>query len=430
MKRNAARRGPIETIESKGIKIPLYDAGSGKVLLSFYAEGKRKLVKCRNLEAAREEARAKIAELTKGIAHVGAAFTLRQTAAIADATEILRAINVPLSQAVREYAEGYKILGRQPLVLKACQHYRDFIEEQKRKAELIPIKLPALVEKFMEDIRERKKSRRYTLDMQARLAKAAQFFNGFVADIKADDVDLWLASMKGVSGRTKNNYRAALGTLLAFARKKKHLPRGQAIEVEFSTRYDSRGERAIGVYSPQQLATLLTNIERRFVPHVALAGFAGLRSAEIVRLEWPEVRFEQGVIEVKASKAKTASRRLAPLLPVCAAWLLPLRKNSGPVLEGIHDEFALATYFKRAVDAIADGQGKPLVRIIHNGLRHSYITYRMATEKSAAAVALEAGNSPRMIFEHYRELATEAVGRQWFNVLPIADEKILSLPAA
>ena len=71
---------------------------------------------------------------------------------------------------------------------------------------------------------------------------------------------------------------------------------------------------------------------------------------------------------------------------------------------------------KRFVDAIMDGQGKPLVKIVHNGLRHSFITYRMATEKSAAAVSLEAGNSPRMIFQHYRELATEAQGRAWFNV--------------
>ena len=79
MKTSATREKgkPIETIESKGVKIPLYDAGDGKVLISFYAEGKRKLVKCKSLEAAREEAKVKIQELTKGTAHVG---TLTPTA--------------------------------------------------------------------------------------------------------------------------------------------------------------------------------------------------------------------------------------------------------------------------------------------------------------------------------------------------------------
>jgi integrase len=110
------------------------------------------------------------------------------------------------------------------------------------------------------------------------------------------------------------------------------------------------------------------------MPFVAIGAFAGLRSAEIVRLEWQEIRFTQNVIEIKASKAKTASRRLVPILPVLAEWLSSVRKESGRVLVGVKDEFALATQFKRAVDAIADENGKPLVKIFHNGLRHSFIT--------------------------------------------------------
>ena len=89
--------------------------------------------------------------------------------------------------------------------------------------------------------------------MQARLARAAQAFTDRIANIKSDDVDDWLKSMKGVSGRTKNNYRAALGTLFAFARDKGYLPRKQKSEVEFSVRYDDKGSE-IGVYSPEQLS--------------------------------------------------------------------------------------------------------------------------------------------------------------------------------
>ena len=35
-----------------------------------------------------------------------------------------------------------------------------------------------------------------------------------------------------------------------------------------------------------------------------------------------------------------------------------------------------------------------------------------------AEVALEAGNSPTMIFRHYRELATEAEAKDWFGIVP------------
>ena len=253
--------------------------------------------------------------------------------------------------------------------------------------------------------------------MQARLNKAKETFSGNVADIQSTDINLWLKEMKHTTGRTKNNYRSALATLLAYAREEGYLPRGVQTEAEFSKRYDGKGGE-IGIYTPQKLQTLLFKIEPRLVPFVAIGAFSGLRTAEIVRLEWPEIRFAQNVIEIKASKSKTASRRLAPILPVLAEWLAPFRRDSGRVLVGVLDEFAIATQFKKAVDAITDAKGQPLIRIVHNGLRHSFITYRMAILKSAAEVALEAGNSPRMIFEHYRELATGEEANEWFGVRP------------
>jgi integrase len=423
------KAGPVDVVRAKRIEIPIYSspsAGRENYIVSYYVDGRRKRDRAgTTLEAARAFARAKIEELANGTAHVGS-LTPKQLAVVNDAVDVLKSTGVPLSRAAREYADAFRILGRQPLVIKAAEHYAAHLEQEKRKAELVPITLPELVARFMEHIRERKKSRRYTLDMQARLARAAKAFTGRIVNIQSDDIDDWLKSMKGVSGRTKNNYRSAIHTLFAFARDKGYLPRDAKTEVEFSARYDDKGGE-IGVYSPEQLSILLTSIERRFVPFVAIGAFAGLRSAEICRLTWDDIRWHHGDIELKKAKAKTASRRLAPLLPCLGAWLLPFRKNSGPVLDGIRDEFDLARQFKKAVDAIVDAEGKPLVKIVHNGLRHSFITYRLATEKSAAAVALEAGNSPKMIFEHYRELRTEAEGKEWFSIMPAAPGKIVAI---
>jgi hypothetical protein len=38
--------------------------------------------------------------------------------------------------------------------------------------------------------------------------------------------------------------------------------------------------------------------------------------------------------------------------------------------------------------------------------------------KSADQVALEAGNSPSIIFKHYRELTTEEQAEKWFGIMP------------
>ena len=53
-----------------------------------------------------------------------------------------------------------------------------------------------------------------------------------------------------------------------------------------------------------------------------------------------------------------------------------------------------------------------------NVLRHSFISYRIAIVQSADKVALEAGNSPSIIFKHYRELTTPEVAEKWFSILP------------
>ena len=54
----------------------------------------------------------------------------------------------------------------------------------------------------------------------------------------------------------------------------------------------------------------------------------------------------------------------------------------------------------------------------NNGLRHSYATYRLAQCQDAAKVALEMGNTPVMIFRHYRELVMPEDAAAWWNIFP------------
>jgi predicted urease superfamily metal-dependent hydrolase len=42
----------------------------------------------------------------------------------------------------------------------------------------------------------------------------------------------------------------------------------------------------------------------------------------------------------------------------------------------------------------------------------------VAKIKNVNEVAMEAGNSPDMIFKHYRELVTETEADAWFRVTP------------
>ena len=68
------------------------------------------------------------------------------------------------------------------------------------------------------------------------------------------------------------------------------------------------------------------------MPLIVIGGFAGLRHAEIQRLEWEDIDLEEGFIEIKAEKAKTKTRRIVPIKENLKAFLKPMAKKSGKVV--------------------------------------------------------------------------------------------------
>jgi hypothetical protein len=67
------------------------------------------------------------------------------------------------------------------------------------------------------------------------------------------------------------------------------------------------------------------------------------------------------------------------------------------------------------------------VRWRSNALRHSFISYRLAEIQDVNRVALEAGNSPQMIFRHYRELCTPDQAKTWFAIVPQAAANVVPI---
>ncbi len=66
-----------------------------------------------------------------------------------------------------------------------------------------------------------------------------------------------------------------------------------------------------------------------------------------------------------------------------------------------------------------------------NAMRHSYGTYRFEQIHDAARVSYEMGNSPQMIFAHYRELVAPKDAKRYWNIAPeAADGKVVAFSAA
>ncbi len=380
-------------VKEGNISVPIYEFSDGRYCVDMLLGEKRKRITRTSLEAAKIEARRLIAQIASGRAHEEP-MTLAEVEDYRLAKGKLAPFTVSLLTAVEEWIAGR---GKTPRIIT------------KTVAEV--------ADEFLTSKRVEGAGFFHLEDRKYRMNKFASSFPGRIDLVSTHEIEVWLNGLK-VSGRTRNNYRNAVLQLFRYARGKRYLPRNEPTVVE-DVAAANFGEGAIEIYTPQELRLLLSHAPAKLLPFFAIGALAGLRSQETMRLDWADIRFEQGFIEVAAEKAKTASRRLVPLLPALAAWLLPLRQKSGHVVGYTRNDVlceARKRFCKRGItegDEVVEFTWKP------NALRHSYASYRLADIKDAARVALEMGNSPTMLFRNYRELVTEKQATEWFSVLPM-----------
>ena len=338
-----------------------------------------------------------------------ASMTNTQAASYGRAVELLRPTGVALEVAAGIFAEAFAIMGSAHHV-EAARHWK-----QTRAAVVTHKTVAEVVTELVQHKKARQKSARYVGDLSARLTRFAKDFGGDIENLTTSDLTRWLDGLK-VAPRTAKNFQRVIATLFAFAQARGYVAKGTN-PAEDMERINSNGG-AIDIYTPKELAALLKHAPKDYLPYVALGAFAGLRSAEIERLDWKAIDVAGGYIHVAADKAKTAQRRLVPIVPNLAQWLAPYTKRRGKVWKGNVYELQEA----RAATVKAAGvPWKP------NALRHSFCSYRLADIQNAAQVALEAGNSPTMVFRHYRELVKPAAAKTYFAIAPDQPANVLTL---
>ena len=271
------------------------------------------------------------------------------------------------------------------------------------------------------------KSVRYLGDL-ARLRKFADAFQIPVQQITGPMLQKFFDHLG--SPRTQVNYWRLVRFLLRFAVRRKYAPRDLLEEMEGVELPDLAPSKT-EVFTPDELREMLDHTRPALTPWLAIAAFAGLRSAEILRLDWSDVNLERKLVTVDATKAKTAARRVVPLCDAAVAWLKPYAQAEGRVAF-YTEENKFCTAIVADVNRARRQAGQPpAFKWRRNGLRHSFCSYRLARIKNVAEVSIEAGNSPNMIFKHYRELVSEDDARQWFESFPTSPAtNIVPLAAA
>ena len=160
---------------------------------------------------------------------------------------------------------------------------------------------------------------------------------------------------------------------------------------------------------------LLAQVYPDWLPWLVLGGFAGLRTAEIERLEWRDVLWDDSLIHIREEVAKRTTRkvgdaRYVPMPANLLAWLEPWRGSAGRICPNPRSDRE-TTRLGKLLPGGKWGQ---------NPLRHSWISYRAAETANLPQVADEAGNSTEVSRTAYRNPRMKREAVAWFGIFPAA----------
>ena len=409
--------------------VPIYKRtapnGSPCFMVANYSSGKRRFDSYAD-EALAIEAATTLARQTSERQVVAAAMTNAQASEYAAAVQKLAPFKVGLLSAADTVAECLKLVGDLPNLLAAVQFYRQ------RHKKTIAKRVEMVVAELLTVKEARGGSERYLQDLRCRLNRFAEDFQKDIGDVTTAEVQGWLDGQKKLSPQTHVNFRRVIHLLFKFA-----VARGNALDnpVDGVERVKVRNGGSVDIFTPTEIARLLAAAPSDFVPCLAIGAFAGLRSAEIERLNWGDIDLAGRHITVGAGAAKTASRRVVPITDNLSAWLASYSQSKGKVWKGGHDEFYEAQQETAAATEVkADSEkgikGEKAVPWKANALRHSYASYRFAQTGEAGRVAGECGNSAAVVHRHYRELVKPADAVKWFAVAPSQPVNVVTIPTA
>lgn len=420
------RAGKPITVKVGNVAVRIYRGqtrGYPYFQVADFSSGKRKFVTFSDEQEARDKAQEIALKLNSGQVDV-LTMTSADRASFVRASELLQPTGIPVELAAAEFAEAKLKLGGRSLVEAVNFFVRHNPASLPRKtvAEVVAELVAAKTADGVSGV--------YLKDLNFRLGKFQEAFCGQISDVTAADINVFLRGLK-CAGRGRNNYRGSIGTLMKFAGASGYVTKNQ---IDFATVARAKEEQnEIEIFTSQVISRLLTAAQldpadlspgwnKRYatgpglLPFLVLGAFAGLRTAEIERQVWEDINVERGFIRVTAAKGNTAQKRLVPIAPNLKKWLALCRKDAGPVCE-----------IARTAEALTRLAGRAGVKWKHNALRHSYASYRMAEIKNAAQVSLELGNTPKMVFRHYRELVTEEEAKVWFAIGPEKPANVVAM---
>lgn len=399
------------------IRIPYqeYRNASGKYwMLFYYRAGKR----IREARSSFQKLKTRCEEVANEIANGQAAmlaFTESDRAGWLRSQEILAeaGIKKTLELVASEQVQIWKAEQDAGVnAIEALHYYK-----AQHPTGVIARNIPQIVEEHLQKKVIGTKWRRILTKM---LQRFSAHFTGPLGSLQARELDDWLDSVAAPPGalRTRRNYRNVIEDLVGFAKARGYLRKDWDVIEQVSNPKPPAVD--VNLYTPEELVKLLNIAEKtkagaKLVPLIAITAFAGVRHGEMHEekvecLDWADIDWEAKAIYIRHAAAKTGRDRVVDMPDNLVAWIEPYRRPHGKICALANTSNALCRLRQKA------GIGKK-----RNGLRKSFISYKLCLTRNIDGVADQAGNSAVIIRKNYKRTDTrmKAAAERWFAIMPL-----------
>jgi site-specific recombinase XerD len=302
-----------------------------------------------------------------------------------------------------------------------------------------PSKVPAAVAKackaYIDSRRAGNCKERYLANLKSQLDQFEEDFGQRTVDsISKAELERFIADLTGKDGetpalpKTKINFIITLTALFNFAVAEGWRGENPAAKL----RRPARDEVTTAILSPEQVAKLLnaaSSAEFRDVfPAMVIQLYAGPRRSEIPHITWDSIKDNY----LRLDYTKVRKKRSVELHPTLLAWLAPFTHKTGRVFapEGVNFDIKDTRTIEDAYTYRLSQIGKiAKTDLPKNVLRHTAITYRHAFTSDLQGTATWAGNSPRIVEQHYRGAATKTDAEHFYSLRPEGADNVVPLSA-
>ena len=278
-------------------------------------------------------------------------------------------------------------------------------------------------------------------DFRLRSAKVeGRFGTRHINTLTEGEVAAWLKELAttGNNGRplspiSVRHYAQGLSEICRYAVAKRYCLENPLDHITREEKAATMGKTAkrgdINILTGEEAKRLLEAAKaqpgQKYLASTILRLFCGLRTEEVTRLSWHDVRWqeESPYVHISEQIAKGHAARNVTIAQNALEWLTLCPTKEGKIVPQ-NSSRPYCRAFRALVVAAKlptkDAKGKALQH--RNATRHSFASYHFAMHGDSISTSKELGHrqGDTLLFNHYRRLVTKAEGERFFALSPNA----------